>query len=385
MDARKRPCDLPLAQAHYNFGGLKWRKEMVPFATKIAHKAHDGVDFYCKFATLESFINGYWAFLSRAPYSGWEAHSDDAEDFMRFIGPIYASAQNYANKVLALVAEAEGLLAAPPSPRAPLAAARPAGDTATHLGTIVIDPGHGGTTNAPGSSANNAISTSGVKEKKLTLDFCLILRDELLRQSEEAGETIKVVLTRTTDVNLSGVKRAGMAFTEQAKAFLCLHFNGSSNTSVSGAETFFSGPGQYRSEPRRRCGVRARRAHGTDGGHACNQSDCERSRCEARYGFRPGALGVLNDSNLGNDRAPRKCVSAYIEAESSRIRKWTNCWCPAPIHYTDPGHGVRGDSHSRAHEGDRLRCKIPVDVDGRAERVFLQVGSCTACPVLLRG
>ena len=305
----------PLAQAHYNFGGLKWRKEMVPFATKIAYKARDGVDFYCKFATLESFINGYWAFLSRAPYSGWEAHADDAEDFMRFIGPIYASAQNYANKVLALVAEAEGLLAAPPSPRAPLAAARPAGDTATHLGTIVIDPGHGGTTNAPGSSANNAISTSGVKEKKLTLDFCLILRDELLRQSEEAGETIKVVLTRTTDVNLSGVKRAGMAFTEQAKAFLCLHFNGSSNTSVSGAETFFRAPANTNLNLDDDVAF-AHAAHTglIEGMRAINPTAKDRGvKPDTASG--PGALGVLNDSNLGNDRAPRKCVSAYIEAE----------------------------------------------------------------------
>jgi N-acetylmuramoyl-L-alanine amidase len=135
-----------LAKEHYNFGGLKWRKELVPFATKISYKANDGVGFYCKFATLESFINGYWAFLSHARYSGWEEHADDAEDFIRFIGPIYTPTKNYAGKVLALVSEAEGLLSAPPAPpHAWLAAAAPAG-AATTLGTIVIDPGHGGTT-----------------------------------------------------------------------------------------------------------------------------------------------------------------------------------------------------------------------------------------------
>ena len=42
-----------LARDHYNFGGLKWRKEMVPYATKIKYVAHDGEDFYCKFALLK--------------------------------------------------------------------------------------------------------------------------------------------------------------------------------------------------------------------------------------------------------------------------------------------------------------------------------------------
>ena len=94
----------------------------------------------------------------------------------------------------------------------------------------------------PGSSANNAISKSGVKEKKLTLDFCLILRDELLRQASSAGETINVVLTRTTDVNLAGESRARMAFTNRAKLFLCLHFNGSSNASTRERKPFFARP-----------------------------------------------------------------------------------------------------------------------------------------------
>jgi len=65
-----------LAKEHYNFGGLKWRPEMAPYATRISFEAHDGTDFYCKFPTIESFINGYWAFINRAPYTGWEEHAD---------------------------------------------------------------------------------------------------------------------------------------------------------------------------------------------------------------------------------------------------------------------------------------------------------------------
>ena len=54
----------------------------------------------------------------------------------------------------------------------------------------MLDPGHGGTKKVGGSSPNNAISKSGVKEKKLTLDFCLILRDELTKQAERSNEPV---------------------------------------------------------------------------------------------------------------------------------------------------------------------------------------------------
>jgi N-acetylmuramoyl-L-alanine amidase len=142
--------------------------------------------------------------------------------------------ENYADRVLALVPEAEALLAEPlPTLRAMAA------ESSTDLGAVVIDPGHGGTQNMPGSSANNAISASGVKEKKLTLDFCLILRDELLKQAAKANEQIKIVLTRTTDINLPGRERAAKAFEHKAKLFLCLHFNGSDKPAVRGTETFY--------------------------------------------------------------------------------------------------------------------------------------------------
>ena len=36
-------------------------------------------------------------------------------------------------------------------------------------GTLVIDPGHGGTGSIGGSDGNHAVSPSGVKEKDLTL------------------------------------------------------------------------------------------------------------------------------------------------------------------------------------------------------------------------
>lgn len=310
-----------LATLHYNFGGLKWRREMAPFATKIKYEANDGVDFYCKFATVENFIAGYWAFLNRAPYSGWEEETDTAEDFIGFIGPIYTPSKNYAAKVLKLVPEAEGLLASTApvrvaARRAPRrATAGVAAASTIDLGTIVIDPGHGGTASVSGSSANNAISVSGVKEKKLTLDFCLILRDELLNQAANAGERIEVVLTRETDVNLTGAARAGMAFSNKAKLFLCLHFNGSGTASIRGTETFF------RAKVNDNLNLADDMSFATDVQRALFGAIKALDPAAKDRGVKPdtestpGALGVLNDKALGNDRVTRMCRSAYIEAE----------------------------------------------------------------------
>ncbi|WP_156679397.1 glucosaminidase domain-containing protein [Sphingomonas profundi] len=99
-----------LAREHRNYAGLKWRAEMAPFASGVTYAAHDGADAYCRFPSLAAFIAGYWAFLGRAPYAGWQDHAGSAEAFIRFVGPIYTPAPGYADKVLALLPEATALL-----------------------------------------------------------------------------------------------------------------------------------------------------------------------------------------------------------------------------------------------------------------------------------
>ncbi len=311
-----------LAKLHYNFGGLKWRKEMAAYATKIKYKANDGVDFYCKFATVESFIAGYWAFLNRSPYSGWEEHTDTAEDFIRFIGPIYTPSKKYADKVLALVPEATELLDQVQGPNALVAANVAAGAetaAATNLGAIVIDPGHGGTTTVGGSSPNNAISFTGVKEKKLALDFCLILRDELLKQAANANETVKVVLTRTTDVNVGIKDRAKVAAANHAKLFLCLHFNGSKKLATRGTETFFRAAANTNLNLQDDIAF-ANAVHAALFGalKAIDPTGANDRGVKPDTQTEPGSLGVLNDNSLGNNQAgsvAKMCRSAYFEAE----------------------------------------------------------------------
>ncbi|NET60913.1 MAG: peptidoglycan DD-metalloendopeptidase family protein [Symploca sp. SIO2E6] len=102
-----------LAIRHYNFGGLKWRNEMTNFATKVLYEAHDGPDYYCRFASLEAFITGYWKFITRSPYTGWEDHTSSPEEYIEFIGEIYAPKQGYVGKVQKQFAEARKLLGLP--------------------------------------------------------------------------------------------------------------------------------------------------------------------------------------------------------------------------------------------------------------------------------
>jgi N-acetylmuramoyl-L-alanine amidase len=307
-----------LAREFYNFGGIKWRKEMAPYATRAKYEASDGVDYYCKFATIESFLNGYWAFLNRAPYSGWESHVSSAEDFINFIGPIYTPSKNYANRVLKLLPEAEALLASAGQPAAALLAAAAAAPAAAgNLGTIVIDPGHGGSSDVSGSAANHAISVSGVKEKKLTLDFSLILRDELVKQATRRNETVKVVLTRETDVNLTGRARAQLAFTTKAKLFLCIHFNGDNHPTTRGSETFF------RAKENGNINLREDMEYAQAVQDALFGSLKALDSGAKDRGIKPDnqgnpslpGFGVLNDKTLGNDRRPDPCRAAYIEAE----------------------------------------------------------------------
>ena len=101
-----------LAKHHLNFGGLKWRDEMQGYATPIEYDAHDGRDLYCHFASVEEFVKGYWRFLTRTPYHGWNEFTFSPQAFITFIFRSgYAASENYDTEVGALFLSAERLLA----------------------------------------------------------------------------------------------------------------------------------------------------------------------------------------------------------------------------------------------------------------------------------
>jgi len=104
-------------------------------------------------------------------------------------------------------------------------------------GTVVIDPGHGGTANMGGSDANHAVSPSGVKEKNMTLQMGLLVRDALRAAADGGGHNITIKMTRETDVNLRLSDRAAVAKANRADRFLSIHFNGF-NKVTRGVETY---------------------------------------------------------------------------------------------------------------------------------------------------
>ena len=110
----------PLARDHFNFGGLKWRPEMANWTEAkdgvlvqpVKYEAHDGLDTYCKFASPSAYINGYWRFLMRSPYDGWENHASNPKDYISYLLKCgYTVSDTYLNDVLNLVPRAIALLA----------------------------------------------------------------------------------------------------------------------------------------------------------------------------------------------------------------------------------------------------------------------------------
>jgi N-acetylmuramoyl-L-alanine amidase len=95
---------------------------------------------------------------------------------------------------------------------------------------IIIDPGHGGID--PG-----ALGAMGTKEKDITLDVALRLKNRLSRIG-----TYNVLLTRDSDRTLPLSKRVQFAKDNKADLFISLHVNALPNQSVNAIETYYFGP-----------------------------------------------------------------------------------------------------------------------------------------------
>jgi N-acetylmuramoyl-L-alanine amidase len=173
-------------------------------------------------------------------------------------------------------------------------------------GTIVIDPGHGGTGSIGGSDGNHAVSASGVKEKDLTLIFANLVKTELQNAAASGGHTLNIIFTRTTDVNLSLANRAHVARENHADRFLSIHFN-AFNGVTRGVETYIRRPADNVNllEDRRF----ARRIQNA----VFDVIEGFDSRSNDR-GVKEEKFGVLNDASLGNTTGGH-CRACLLEVE----------------------------------------------------------------------
>jgi N-acetylmuramoyl-L-alanine amidase len=170
-------------------------------------------------------------------------------------------------------------------------------------GTVVIDPGHGGTTDVGGSDANHAKSPSGVLEKNLTLELAVLVEQAL--QASAPG--VRVIKTRSADVNLSLADRAKVARDNQADLFLSIHFNGFDGK-ARGVEVFIRPAASNVNLAEDRAFAARLQANVVKAIRARDPGTKDR-------GVKEGKLGVIADSSLGNTPAVHKTRACLLEVE----------------------------------------------------------------------
>ena len=100
--------------------------------------------------------------------------------------------------------------------------------------TVVIDPGHGGAKpGAQGAKTQEKVITLAIAKK-----FGKLLEDNY--------PDVKVIYTRTTDVDISLAERAHIANRNKADLFISIHANSHPTSSPTGVETFVMGLSESR-------------------------------------------------------------------------------------------------------------------------------------------
>lgn len=90
-----------LALLHNNFGGLNYRPHMRWYARPVAYTSSDGERTYCHFRNPKAFIRGYWRFVDRDRYRGWQDHGHDPMGYIDHIVACgYATDRTYRGKVV---------------------------------------------------------------------------------------------------------------------------------------------------------------------------------------------------------------------------------------------------------------------------------------------
>ena len=104
--------------------------------------------------------------------------------------------------------------------------------TVGQVKTVVIDAGHGG--DKPGAVGRKC------QEKTLTLQMAL----KLGKLIEDNYPDVKIIYTRTTDVDITLAERARIANKAKADLFISIHCNSWTNSTPTGVETYVMGLSQ---------------------------------------------------------------------------------------------------------------------------------------------
>lgn len=219
-----------LATDHNNFGGLKFRERMTNHASFVDYQGTDGeLTGYCKFVSIDKFIEGYWRFISSGPYGDWEDHSDDAVEYIRLIAPRYAGDPRYLEKVLDVFEEAEKLLGIQLSDHL---------DPDEEPGQnwrLAIVVGHNSV--AQGAYAKSPINKSEFKfNSKVATEIVDMApqyncRAKVFYRKKTTGYSVEIGNVYREVINWSGGR---------PDAILELHFNGAENTSANGIEMLYN-------------------------------------------------------------------------------------------------------------------------------------------------
>ena len=199
-------------------------------------------------------------------------------------------------------------------------------------GTVVIDPGHGGSVEIGDSSANNATSASGVLEKNITLRMAFLVRDALQELATLGGHTVQIHLTRDADKNLGLCDRAKVAKAKSADIFLSIHCNGFNKVSR-GTETLIR---PAVTNPK----------HAADKAFATRVQKAVFNAIKAHdagaknRGVKDQKLGVLNRGCLGNK--PRGCLVELEFIDVPAVDTLLNVGPNSPQVRADIAKGIAG-------------------------------------------
>ena len=111
--------------------------------------------------------------------------------------------------------------------------------TPVTVGTIMIDPGHGG-------DDHGVVGPNGILEKDVTLQVA-----QRLRRAIESRLGLRVAMTRDGDTMVRLDERAAIANNSKADLFISLHANASLRPEPSGAEVYYLSLARGGDEPRR--------------------------------------------------------------------------------------------------------------------------------------